>query len=122
MLPSGDTDRCKEAKSKEVDEYETGKENISNKKRKRPNNVKNGNRVSSEHDLCELLPSKRLNMDVDEENIEEENNKMPVSPEKTNFSAFTNNHLNDRSPLNSKTSGAKKLVIKNFKGLYINNY
>ncbi|CAB4006658.1 Cullin-4A, partial [Paramuricea clavata] len=35
---------------------------------------------------------------------------------KTNFSAFTNNHLNDRSPLaNSKTSGAKKLVIKNFK-------
>ena len=119
MLPSGDTDRFKEAKSEEV-EYETGKENINNKKRKRPNNVKNGNRVPSEHDLCELLPSKRLNMDVDEENIEEENNKMAVSPGKTNFSAFANNHLNDRSPLaNSKTSGAKKLVIKNFKGLYI---
>jgi hypothetical protein len=120
MLPSGDTDRFKETKSEEVDEYETGKENINNKKRKRPNNVKKGNRLPIEHDLCELLPSKKLNMDVDDENIEEGSNKMAVSPGKTNFSAFTNNHLNDRSPLNSKTSGAKKLVIKNFKGWYIN--
>lgn len=115
MLPSGNSDRFKEA-FEEVEKYETGKENI-NKKRKRPNNVKNGTRVSSEHDLYELLPSKRVNMEVDDENIEMENNKMAVSPGKTNFSAFTNNHLNDRSPLaNSKTSGAKKLVIKNFKG------
>ena len=118
MLPSGDTDRFKETKSEEVNEYETGKENINKKRKRPPNNVKNGSRVPSEHDLCELHPSKRHNMEVDEETMEEENNKMAMSSGKTNFSAFTNNHLNDRSPLaNSKTSGAKKLVIKNLKGL-----
>lgn len=122
MLPSRETERSKEAKCEEVDEYETGKENI-NKKRKRPNNVKNGSRVPSEHDLGELLPSKRLNMDIDEENIADESNKMTDSPGKTNFSTSTNNHLNDRSPLaNAKTPGAKKLVIKNFKGLYPSYY
>ena len=120
MLPSGGNDRLKEATNEGLDEYETGKENI-NKKRKRPNNVKNGSRVPSEHDLCELLPSKRMNMDVSENNVEEEKNKMAMSPGKTNFSSFTNNHLNDRSPLaNSKAPGAKKLVIKNLKGLCIN--
>ncbi|XP_028416649.1 cullin-4A-like [Dendronephthya gigantea] len=114
MLPSRETERSKEVKSEEVDEYETGKENI-NKKRKRSNNVKNGSRVPSEHDLGELLPSKRLNMDIDEENIADESNEMTDSPGKT-FPAPTNNHLSDRSPLaNAKTPGAKKLVIKNLK-------
>ena len=117
MLPSGNSDKFSEDNIKEGDEYETGKENI-NKKRKRLNNVKNGGRVPIEHNLCELPPSKRLSMEIDEENAEAVNNKMAVSAGKTNYSAFTNNHLNDRSPLaNSKTTGAKKLVIKNFKGL-----
>ena len=120
MLPSGNTDQFKEDNSEDGDEYATGKENI-NKKRKRLNNVKNGSRVPIEHSLCELPPSKRLNMEIDEENVEELNNKM--SSGKSNFSSFTNNHMNDRSPLaNSKTTGAKKLVIKNFKGLYISTF
>lgn len=115
MLRSGDNDQLKENRHDERDENEAGKENL--KKRKRPNNVKNGARVSSDHDLCDLLPNKKLNLEMGDESMEEESNKMSESPNKANFSSF-GNHFHDRSPLaSSKPTQTKKLVIKNFKGL-----
>ena len=116
MLPSGDSGRLKEGRHTELDGSDTGKENI--KKRKRANNVRNGSRVSSDHDLCDLIPSKKLNKEKEVENIEEDNNLLSDSPSRVGFSSFIN-HFNERSPLaSSKPTQTKKLVIKNFKGLY----
>ena len=116
MLPSGDSGGLRDSRHSESDGNETGKENI--KKRKRASNVKNGSRVSNDHDLRDFLPRKKLNMETELENIEEENNKMSDSPNRVGFSSFSN-HVNERSPLaSSKPTQTKKLVIKNFKGLY----
>lgn len=116
MLPSENIQRSRELNDDPVERYECSKENV-NKKRKRQNNVKNGNRGQTELDLIDLLPSKRRNIEMDEENMDEGKNAGFGSPGR-NFSAFTNNHLNERSPLNAKITGTKKLVVKNFKGMY----
>ncbi|XP_046853784.1 cullin-4A-like [Xenia sp. Carnegie-2017] len=113
MLPSENIQRSRELNDDPVERYECSKENV-NKKRKRQNNVKNGNRGQTELDLIDLLPSKRRNIEMDEENVDEGKNAGFGSPGR-NFSAFTNNHLNERSPLNAKITGTKKLVVKNFK-------
>lgn len=113
MLPSGDNDKVKENRREERNENEAGKENL--KKRKRANNVKNGSRLSSDHNLCDLPPNKKPILEMDDDSMEDDSNRISESPNRANFSSF-GNHFHERSPLaSSKPTQTKKLVIKNFK-------